>query len=353
MKNSRQRRARGVLGVLASMVLLGCLAPAYAQDVCLSPWTWPEKTDVGPYTVYGGQRFSLIVDELKDSVYLKYYDTCIFVDRRLKDGDMLRAYLVINPEYRKHPQVGSSLWLIHMYYEKDLGSGMLQAGKIPMPFNYRNGFPEYHSQVRRITRIWDLGLRYVSKPRGGFTYDLAVVNDGTSPAADSEGYSDKPALVAQVTQRFASGAEIGLSGMTAQGREVPAIGEVDFDRVGGHLVVPLGPRTVLRGEYVAFTSLTQCGPLSPLHANKDGSGFAVEALHQFTPRSSVFVNYNELERDESLPNTSVRTFTLGGRYKVSDSFYLIPELWFVNDELPSTDPRRDDNRYILTTLFLF
>jgi len=333
-------------------VLLSWPVAASAQDICLSPWTWPEKTTLGPFSIFGGQRFSLIVDEQRGSTYLKNYDTAIFVDRTFDDGSMLRSYFVVNPEYRRHPQVQSSLWLIYLYWQKELGAGTLQAGKIPMPFNYRNGFPEYHSQVRRVTRIWDLGLRYVSEPRNGFTYDLAVVNDGTSPAADSAGYADKPALVGQLIQRFPSGAEIGLSGMTVHGREVTDIGEVDFDRFGGHFSFPLGRSTMLRGEYVDFTSLTQCGPLSPLYANRDGSGFAIEALHQCSPRSSVFVNYNQLERDETM-DSSVRTLTIGGRYKVSDNFYLIPELWFVDDDLPPGDARRDDNRYLLTTLVLF
>jgi len=351
MGNSR-RGARGMLRSLVCAAVLCAATSAWAQEVCLSPWAWPEKTTLGPFTVYGGQRFSLIVDENRDSTYLKNYDLALFVDCALKDGAMVRSYFVVNPEYRKHPQVQSSLWPIYLYWQKDMGSGTFQVGKVPMPFNYRNGFPEYHSQVRRVTRIWDLGLRYTSKPRNGFTYDLSIVNDGTSPAADSEGFSDKPAVVAQLIQRIGRGAEVGLSGLMAHGREVTGIGEVDFDRLGAHFALPVGRRTVLRGEYVDFTSLTQCSSLSPVHANKDGSGFVLEGIHQLNPRASVFANYNELERDETTPST-VRTLTIGGRYKFSDNLYLIPELWFVDDELPLGDTRRDDDRYILTALILF
>jgi len=78
----------------------------------------------------------------------------------------------------------------------------------------------------------------------------------------------------------------------------------------------------------------------------------VEGIHQLSPRASVFANYNALDRDETTAST-VRTLTIGGRYKFSNNFYLIPELWFVDDELPVGDTRRDDNRYILTALILF
>ncbi len=92
--------------------------------------------------------------------------------------------------------------------------------------------------------------------------------------------------------------------------------------------------------------------MRPEYADKSGHGWVVEGLYQFDDRRQLFANFNSLCRDESRAST-VDTLTVGGRYKLSNHLYLIPELWFVDDELPSADPLYDDDRYMLTALFLF
>ncbi len=344
-----QRHAR--IWLLAWLVC--STMPAAAQCAApWQPWHWTEKTQFDGWSVYGGQRFSLIEDDKRDAFYLRNYDLALFADKQLNATDRLRTYLVINPYYRNHPQVQSSLWLIYLFWEKSYADGCLRIGKVPVPFNYRNGFPEWHSQVRRVTRVWDYGVCWSSKPHNGWQWDLAVVNDGTSPAAEWND-SDRAALVGRVRAGVGSRFEFGVSAMAAHNRAMAGIGKVhDICRYGAHIRWIPSPRSEVRAEYVDFRSLTQCGPMRPEYADKPGHGWVLEGLHQCSDDWQVFANFNSLCRDETTAS-QVETLTVGARCRLSDHLYLIPELWFVNDELPPGNPLYDDNRYILTALVLF
>jgi len=343
------------LRALSWAIVVELVAAGTAAGQCprpWQPWRWPKKFRAGRLTIYGGQRFSLIDDRKADSLYLRNYDLALFMDDTLSEDQQLRAYIVLNPRYRKHPQVRSGFWPIYFYWQKTFGDGCLQVGKVPVPFNYRNGFPEWHSQVRRVTRSWDWGVRWRSKIRHGLQWDFGIFNDGTSPAAKWSD-SDEPAWALRIRTGVDKRFEFGVSALEAHNRTVPNVGRVhDITRHGAHFRWTPSPRFEMRGEYVDFRSLTQCGPMSPVYADKPGHGWVLEALYQPEERWQVFLNYNSLTRDETTAST-VRTLTVGGRYKLSNYWYLIPELWFVDDDLPRTNPMRDDDRYILTLLFLF
>ncbi len=342
---------RIILCLLALLALHA--APSSAQLAApWVPWTWTNKMQFGPVSLYAGQRFSLIADEKTDSTYVRDYDLAIFSDWTMSQKDQFRAYVVFNPYYVKHhPQVKSQWWLIYGYYERDLGSGWLRLGKVPYPFNYLNGFPEWHSQVRRVTRLWDYGMTWTSKPREGWQWEAGWVSNGTTSSSDVRELNE-PALVGRVRAGVGQRLEAGLSGMLAPKRTFPGLGEINLSRFGGHLRWLPSSRLELRGEYVSFHTLSQGGPIRAEYAGKPGHGWVAEGIYQFGKRAQLFANYNSLQRAEGSA-TRVDTLTFGGRIKLHDRLYLIPEAWLVDDQLPKTHPLYDDNRVMLTSLVLF
>ncbi|HHX39844.1 MAG TPA: hypothetical protein GX715_07760 [Armatimonadetes bacterium] len=331
-------------------VLILSAGPSWAQATApWQPWTWPKKMQLGPVSFYAAQRVSLIDDEKANSTYVRNYDLLLFTDWKMSEKDQLRVYALNNPVHKSHPQVKSPWWLIYAYYERDLGSGLLRVGKVPFPFNYQNGFPEWHSQVRRVTRVWDYGMTWSSKPRDGWQWDIGWVTDGTTTSSDITRMNE-PALVGRIRAGVGERLEAGVSGMYAPKRTIAGT-EADLSRFGAHLRWLPSSRLELRGEYVDFRTLSQGSVIRPAFAGKNGHGWVAEGLYQFSGRLQAFVNYNSLNRAGS--GTAVHTWTLGGRVKVHDRLYLIPEVWLVDDDLPKTDALYDDNRYMLTALALF
>lgn len=340
--------------ILFAILVLAALSPAGAQTAApWQPWNWPHKMQFGPVSVYAGQRFSLIDDQKTESTYIRDYDLASFADWVMGPKEKFRAYVVFNPYYEKHhPQVKSSLWLIYGFWERDMGSGWLRAGKVPYPFNYLNGFPEWHSQVRRVTRLWDYGMTWTSKPKSGWQWEAGWVSNGTTSSSDIREMNE-PALVGRIRAGVGEPLEMGVSGMISPGRTLPgATAERGLSRVGAHARWLPSSKLEVRGEYVSFNTLSQGGPIRAEYAGKPGHGYVVEGLYQFDQRWQAFTNYNVLRRASGI-GTQVDTLTLGGRIKVHDRLYLIPEVWLVKDRLPKTHPLRDANRTMLTSLVLF
>ncbi len=338
MKNSRWPNFR-----LCFMVMIIALLSRPAIAKPFEIWFWPEKTEVGSFTLRGGQQTDLVYDMKHEQANFTNRYAVIWLDAKLGGKATFNSYYAFNNAY---PTGG--LMICHLFINYPVSNGSFQAGKVQLPFSYFNGYSPYYTDLRLMTRLWDIGIKYSSNNKTGLNYEVAVVNDGTRLTSDMKpSESDKMAIVTRVSHKSRSGNIIGVSGFSANDRNVPGIGKVDLHRLGAHGTFPCGDNE-FKFEFASFKSFTDGGVLSPKFADKWGTGFTVEAIHNCHENLQYWLMYSKLRKISSDPNTCLTQVVVGSDIKLTRGLFVVPSLWFNDDKM-----KAKDNIYRISLLSVF